>query len=108
MPHRTGFSAMLYRKILDSENGTGPKAKGLLVSQGTEWQQFRSKVQKPMLMPQATWRYTPDLEIIASEFIERFIIGKRNTVTCQVPDDFLEDLYKAGNLSNLKNYSGPF
>ena len=52
-----------------------------------------------MLKPQVTWRYTPDLEIIASEFIERFIIDRRDPVTKQVPDDFLNDLYKAGRLS---------
>jgi len=50
-----------------------------------------------MLMPQVTWRYTPDLEIIASEFIEKFIIARRDPVTFQVPDDFLTDLYKANN-----------
>ena len=98
-PYRSGFSGMLYRKNLDSKNGTGPSSKGLLVSQGTEWQKFRSKVQKPMLKPQVTWRYTPDLEIIASEFIERFIRDGRDPVTKQVPDDFLNDLYKAGRLS---------
>jgi hypothetical protein len=88
---------MLYRKTLDATKGTGPKSKGLLVSQGTEWQTFRSKVQKPMLMPQVTWRYTPDLELIASEFIEKFIIARRDPVTFQVPDDFLTDLYKESN-----------
>ena len=85
---------MLYRKILDFSKGTGPKSKGLLVSQGTEWKEFRSKVQQPMLKPQVTWRYTPDLEIIASEFIERIILARRDPVTCQVPDDFINDLYK--------------
>ena len=93
-PNRSGFSGMLYRKIQDAENGTGPKSKGLLVSQGKEWQELRSKVQKPMLKPQVTWRYTPDLEIIASEFIENFIIKSRDPTTNQVPDDFLYALYK--------------
>ena len=93
-PNRSGFSGMLYRKIQDAENGTGPKSKGLLVSQGKEWQELRSKVQKPMLKPQVTWRYTPDLEIIASEFIENFIIKLRDPTTNQVPDDFLYALYK--------------
>ena len=93
-PHRSGFSGMLYRKILDAESGAGPKSKGLLVSQGKEWQELRSKVQKQMLKPQITWKYTPDLETIASEFIENFIMAKRDSVTNQVPDDFLYALYK--------------
>ena len=93
-PNRSGFSGMLYRKIQDANNGTGPNSKGLLVSQGKEWQDLRRKVQKPMLTPQITWRYTPDLEIIANEFIETFIIASRDPVTNQVPDDFLYSLYK--------------
>ena len=93
-PNRSGFSGMLYRKIQDEQNGTGLKSKGLLVSQGKEWQEFRRKVQKPMLTPQVTWKYTPDLEIIAHDFIENFIVKIRDPVTNQVPDDFLQSLYK--------------
>ena len=94
MPSRPGFTAILYRRNLDFTKGTGPKSKGLLVSQGTEWQKFRSKVQQPMLKPQVTWRYTPDLEIIALEFIDSFIRARRDPTTCQVADDFIDDLYK--------------
>ena len=93
-PNRSGFSGMLYRKVQDAKNGTGPSSIGLLVSQGKEWQDLRRKVQKPMLTPQITWRYTPDLEIIAQEFIEKFILASRDPVTDQVPDDFLYSLYK--------------
>ena len=103
-PNRSGFSGMLYRKIQDANDGTGPNSKGLLVSQGKEWQDLRRKVQKPMLTPQITWRYTPDLEIIANEFIEKFIIASRDPVTHQVPDDFLYSLYKVSIMlfSNIK------
>ena len=54
----------------------------------------RSQVQQPMLRPKSTLRYTPDLEEIAEEFIEKKIILKRDPNTNEVNDDFLDDLYK--------------
>ena len=47
-----------------------------------------------MLRPKSTLRYTPDLEEIAEEFIEKKIILKRDSKTKEVNEDFLDDLYK--------------
>ena len=47
-----------------------------------------------MLRPKSTLRYTPDLEEIAEEFIEKKIVMKRNNETKEVNADFLDDLYK--------------
>ena len=55
---------------------------------------YRSQVQQPMLRPKSTLRYTPDLEEIAEEFIEKKIILKRDSNTNEVNEDFLDDLYK--------------
>ena len=52
------------------------------------------QVQQPMLRPKSTLRYTPDLEEIAEEFIEKKIVMKRNNETKEVNADFLDDLYK--------------
>ncbi len=70
------------------------KSQGLLTSREDEWYQFRSKVQQPMLRPKSTLRYTPELEDIALEFIEKKIRQKRDPETGQVGADFLDDLYK--------------
>ena len=47
-----------------------------------------------MLRPKSTLCYTPQLEQIAQEFIERKIIAKKNPENDQMGVDFLDDLYK--------------
>lgn len=93
-PLRPGFEALSYTR--DRDELTKHGSKGLLTSRGTEWQQFRSKVQQPMLRPRSTLRYTPDLESIAEEFIAKKIIDKRSSSSNknEVGGDFLDDLYK--------------
>ena len=46
------------------------------------------------LRPKSTLCYTPQLEKIAQEFIERKIIAKKNPENDQMGVDFLDDLYK--------------
>ena len=73
---------------------TNQGSEGLLTSSGDTWLKFRSKVQQPMLRPKSTLRYTPELEQIAQEFIEKKIENKKNRENDQVGIDFLDDLYK--------------
>jgi len=73
---------------------TNQGAEGLLTSSGDIWFKFRSKVQQPMLRPKSTLRYTPELEEIAQEFIDKKIENKKNEENDQVGTDFLDDLYK--------------
>ena len=47
-----------------------------------------------MLRPKSTLRYTPELEEIAQEFIDKKIENKKNEENDQVGTDFLDDLYK--------------
>ena len=47
-----------------------------------------------MLRPKSTLRYTPELEEIAQEFIDKKIENKKNEKNDQVGTDFLDDLYK--------------
>jgi cytochrome P450 len=91
-PLRPGFDALRHTRNQDELTNQG--AKGLLTSNGEEWHEFRSKVQQPMLRPKSTLRYTPDLEAIAEDFIQKKIMDKRDTSTMQVGSDFLDDLYK--------------
>lgn len=83
------------REIRNVEAKTHPYRKGLLASEGQEWQELRSKVQQPMLRPRSTLRYTPDLEAVADDFIKHQVKAKLNKLN-QTGSDFLQDLYKWG------------
>jgi hypothetical protein len=91
-PMRPGLDALRHTRNLDVLTNQGPK--GLLTTNGAEWHTFRSKVQQLMLRPRSTLQYTPDLEAITEEFIQKKIIDKRHNSTMEVGSDFLDDLYK--------------
>ena len=73
---------------------TNQGAPGLLTTKGEDWYQFRSKVQQPMLRPKSTLRYTPELETIAQEFIDKKIKVLRDPQNDQMGADFLDEMYK--------------
>lgn len=79
---------------MDIKAGKGCKVRGLLTTADTEWYDFRSKVQQPMMRPHSMYQYTPALEDIVDDFMETKIRGRRDPSTGEVPDDFLHDLYK--------------
>lgn len=91
-PLRPGFDALKHVRSQDGLTNQG--AQGLLTSSGDEWQTFRFKVQQPMLRPKSTLRYTPELESIVEEFIEKKIKKGRHPENNQVGPQFLDEMYK--------------
>nr|APH81397.1 cytochrome P450 CYP3020A1 [Tigriopus kingsejongensis] len=89
-PIRPGFSALDHIRRRDP---TFTNAKGLLTSQGEEWYQFRKKVQRPMLNPMSVLPYHRELQLVADEFIAKKI-HRQLDENSEVPDLFLDDLYK--------------
>lgn len=64
---------------------------GVMVLQGKEWWDLRSKVQKHLLKPKAIQEYLNPMQDVAKEFVEKM---KRDiNVNREVPN-FLEELYK--------------
>ena len=90
-PMRPGFDALRY--VRENDPLTNQGSKGLLTSNKQDWYNFRSQVQQPMLRPKATLRYTPDLEAVVEEFIQKKIIAQRDK-NSQMGPDFLDDMYK--------------
>ena len=91
-PIRPGFDALRYVRENDPLTNQA-SSKGLLTSNKQDWYTFRSRVQQPMLRPKSTLRYTPDLEDVVDEFIQKKILAQRNS-DFQVGPDFLDDMYK--------------
>ena len=91
VPRRPGFKAIGYVREKGELFSDAP---GLLTAQGDEWQQFRRQVQQPMLRPKSAVGYTEKIEDIAQEFIDSRVRPRRDSRTRQMPEDFLEELYR--------------
>lgn len=65
---------------------------GAVVSQGEEWQQFRSKVNQPMMQPRSTKLYVEPIDDVAQDFITR--VRSLRDEKQEMPDNFNNELYK--------------
>ena len=92
-PRRPGFYALGYAR---SKDEFFKDNKGLLSTQGEEWEISRKKVQGPMLRPKSAVTYTDMIEAVALDFIEEKIVKLRNPKTNQMPENFLQETYRWG------------
>ncbi|XP_054706268.1 probable cytochrome P450 301a1, mitochondrial [Uloborus diversus] len=87
-PQRGEFSSI---KAYRTSRKQWYKSTGLLVLEGKEWHDLRSKTQKHLLKPRAVEAYLLPMQEVARDFTERIKI--RKDANEEVPE-FLEDLYK--------------
>ena len=92
-PRRPGFFALTHHRNKDDFYRD---AKGLLVTQGDQWQAIRSRTQQAMLRPKSATRYTEIIEQVAMDFVDEKIVKLRDPVTNQVPRNFLDETYRWG------------
>ncbi|XP_013792529.1 probable cytochrome P450 301a1, mitochondrial, partial [Limulus polyphemus] len=87
-PVRIGFESLAaYRTMREKYYRSG----GLLVIQGKEWYDLRTKVQTQLLRPKSIQSYLSQMDQVANDMITRMIHLMDNTG--EVPD-FLNELYK--------------
>ena len=63
---------------------------------------LRTKVQQPMLRPDTAKCYIPQLEEIATEFIENRVIPHRNENN-EMPDDFQQVCNQTQQIQDMNN-----
>ncbi|GFS57376.1 probable cytochrome P450 301a1, mitochondrial [Nephila pilipes] len=87
-PHRIAFSTLkAYRESRKEWFNTS----GLLVIQGEEWRDLRTKTQKHLLKPDAIMEYLDPLQEVSADFVKRiFEIRDQNK---EIPDT-AQELYK--------------
>ncbi|GFU14824.1 cytochrome P450 CYP12A2 [Nephila pilipes] len=87
-PHRIAFSTLkAYRESRKEWFNTS----GLLVIQGEEWRDLRTKTQKHLLKPDAIMEYLDPLQEVSADFVKRiFEIRDQNK---EIPDT-TQELYK--------------
>ncbi|XP_069672037.1 probable cytochrome P450 301a1, mitochondrial [Periplaneta americana] len=70
-PYRSAFRVLnYYRAFTRKDFFEG--VRGTIVSQGAEWQQFRTKVNQPMLQPRSTKMYVGPIDAVAQDFINSY------------------------------------
>lgn len=90
-PNRNAMhSSEYYRSVTRKDFFEG--IRGAVVSQGPEWQQFRSKVNPPMMQPRSAKLYVGPIDAVAQDFINRIRILRDEKQ--EMPDDFNNELYK--------------
>ncbi|XP_075234663.1 putative cytochrome P450 301a1, mitochondrial [Lycorma delicatula] len=65
---------------------------GVVGVHGEPWREFRTKVQKPVLRPQAVKQYIQPIEQVTNEFIER--MEQTLDDINELPDDFDNEIHK--------------
>ncbi|XP_068083403.1 probable cytochrome P450 49a1 [Anabrus simplex] len=90
-PRRTIFESIgTYRRELRRNFFKG--VEGTLTTQGKDWQDFRTRVNQPMMQPRNTKLYVGPIDSVAKDFIGRMkdLRDKKG----QLPDDFLEHILR--------------
>ncbi|XP_068083426.1 probable cytochrome P450 301a1, mitochondrial isoform X2 [Anabrus simplex] len=83
-------SLSYYRTVLRKDVYHG--IAGIITSQGETWQEFRSKVNQPMMQPRSAKMYVTPINDVAEDFINRIRDFRDNKN--EVPRDFINELYK--------------
>ncbi len=87
-PKRDGFFALrLYRSVNNDVYSKG----GLLIMNGQNWAQFRTKVQPYMMKPKLIHNYLPAMNIVANEMVDR--MTRIKNTNGQI-DNYLNEIYK--------------
>ncbi|CAG9800181.1 unnamed protein product [Chironomus riparius] len=88
-PYRRDLETFKYYRKQHRPELFKPSA-GLVVEHGLAWHEFRSKVNQVMLHPRNVKMYTPILDNVACEFVEKIRAIRNESMT--MPDNFLENL----------------
>ncbi|CRL03628.1 CLUMA_CG016420, isoform A [Clunio marinus] len=88
-PNRRPLESILYFRKHERPD-LYPAGAGLIVTQGQEWYDFRTKVQQIMMQPRATKVYIPGIDGVACDFIKK--IREIRDENNETPADFWETL----------------
>ncbi|KAK7793314.1 hypothetical protein R5R35_011522 [Gryllus longicercus] len=90
-PIREGIKTLhYYRTVLRKDKYEG--VYGTITSQGKEWQDFRSKVNQPLMQPRSARRYFAPIDEVAQDFIGR--MRDLRDENMELPAGFINELYK--------------
>ncbi|XP_068083622.1 probable cytochrome P450 49a1 [Anabrus simplex] len=90
-PLRTNSpSITTYRRELRRDFYKG--IEGIVASQGKKWQDFRTRVNQPMMQPRNTKLYVGPIDSVAKDFIER--MKDLQNKNGELPDDFMNYIFR--------------